>query len=182
MPVPFPMVAIAAFPLLLIGIIALVIATKRHSSRKLLLIIPLGIYLSSLFFPALYIKPGLIPGYEFHSGYDVLLLGWLGLIGLIVGWYANPLLLLSVIGVLADARKVARYSALAAALLALDTFRVLKIGLPDNGRTIELVGLGIGAWLWLLAIALMIPIAFAIPEPSNPAVHRTLRDKAAQRR
>lgn len=146
---------IALFSLTYAACIAAIIALGKHNWKKLLLLIPVLLYGASLFFPVFG---------QHWKGYGVLAFGWMGLIGGLVAWYANPFFVLAFIGALVDKRKVAVYAAILSSALSLDTFRVLSVGLPNNGDSLKIAKLDAGAYIWLAAMFLMLILSFFVSE------------------
>ena len=95
--------AISVIALFILGYAAatfLIFNQAKQDRRKLCLLAPVLLYGASLAFPVFG---------EGWPGYGVLAFGWLGLVGSLVGWYANPFFLLSFVGALINNRKMAIY-------------------------------------------------------------------------
>lgn len=159
--------AVAIFGCLLLF---LVLKLSRSNPRVFLLLLPLSLYFGSLAFPAIYVRS--IESY--YYGIYILLAGWLGVIGLLFGWYANLFFLLAFVGTLINKKSFALASSLAAAAVSLDSFRIFSEGLPNNGTSIEVVSFGIGAYMWFGAIFIMVPVALFVTKnaASNISVKR----------
>ena len=88
---------------------------------------------------------------DFSYGFQILLFGWIGILGTYVGWVANIFWLVA-IERLRRGKRSALTIAILATLFSLDTFRVdcVSMGGPCNAP----YGLGIGGAIWLIAILL----------------------------
>lgn len=176
---PFP----AYEETLAIGVACLVAAVvtvlhSRRNAQKALLLIPLLLFFCSLLFVAF--NPETPTRVETQFGYRVLCWGWLGLIGALFGWFANIFLLLAYIGALSDNVAFARKMAIAAAIVSLDSFRVLSQGLPLDGAPLKIHSFGPGAYLWFAAIFAALVISFLFHSPSsNPPLQGTPAGKPA---
>lgn len=98
---------------------------------------------------------------DFSLGWQVLLGGWLGPIGLNFGWFANIFWLLAICTLIQKGGSAAN-SARWAAVVSLNTFTFEFIPNAVNGGN-PIYGLGIGAVIWLIAISLAL-LAAAIRE------------------
>ncbi|HQS59562.1 MAG: hypothetical protein B7Y56_14155 [Gallionellales bacterium 35-53-114] len=97
--------------------------------------------------------PGLVlygkNGYS--PGITILLMGWIGILGSYVAWYANIFWLIAIIRLLGGKVSGAT-NAFVAALLSLDTFRFEDVSM--GGPHQYVYGIAIGGILWMTAIFL----------------------------
>ena len=100
-----------------------------------------------------------------YMGYEVAIIGFLGLLVFNVAWFANlllaPCLLLMVLG------RPKEWLALAAVALALTTFIPFDVFGPDEG-TAGPAQLGVGAFVWLAAFAPPLVISIARWKATGP--------------
>jgi hypothetical protein len=109
-------------------------------------ILTVTVWLSSLIFSAF------VPYYRSSEtlwGFTVLMVGWLGVLGVSIAWFANPCLLIA----LAKRRSGGAGFALVAALLALDSLRLDSLP-TGRGGSQAIYGYGPGLVLWLAAMGL----------------------------
>jgi hypothetical protein len=124
-----------------------------------------GLLLASLFFPVFYLDRG---DDAYIPGVVILLAGWMGVPGALSGdpaylpWLANPLLLISLIFMLAGKRGLALTSAVAAFSLGLTTFGVKSALVNEAGQEAAIVGYGAGFYLWLSALGLPCAVGLAL--------------------
>ena len=101
-------------------------------------------------------------------GYEVLLMGPLGILFLQFAWFANPLFLVSIVFVGLGWRIATAIVAAIAVIIALDmlTLPGTLIYLDEGGvNTTTALGFSAGAWVWLAA---MVAPLISIPRPSPP--------------
>ena len=93
-------------------------------------------------------------------GIQTLAMGWMGLAVEQVAWFANPVMVLSVIFLLARRWLTSAVIALVALIIASDTWLLFSKDIPaDEGgvNKMKLVHIGIGCFFWLASIvAIMI--------------------------
>jgi hypothetical protein len=90
------------------------------------------------------------------TGWQLALLGAFGLLWLLPGWFANPVILTLWVR-LALGKKVGRSSviwAIVASVLALSSFRLLGQDAAFDGPSEIVTGLGPGFYLWLASVVL----------------------------
>ena len=111
----------------------------------------LGLWVISL------LLPGIITGGMGESlpGYEILITGWLSPVVFNFAWYANPVYLLTGIGLFLG--KTAPRSSLLSVVLGFDMFRLSE--LASSVGNYEIYGLGWGAIVWLAALLLMMAAA-----------------------
>jgi hypothetical protein len=120
--------------------------------------VALGLFAAALFFPALGLRKLVnIPPTEWVSGLYLLKVGYLGPLAGQIGWYANPLILVSIFWVLRK-QTLHPLCLASAAALALSVL-VLRRGCVDSCNYI--VDFGPGYYLWLSSIALLWSILWA---------------------
>ena len=97
-------------------------------------------------------------------------MGWLGPIQLQFAWYANPFLIAGFVFVAQRKSRKAVFSAIAAALLSLNTATLFWQGLltNENGFFAKATSLGLGGYLWLAAIWAFLALAFLDQRGMSP--------------
>lgn len=122
-----------------------------------------------LWFTSLFLVGFVDQGVSPWLGAQIFELGWLGLVVICAAWYANPVFLLSIL-ILATNAKAPRLLAVAAVLLALDTFRFANM--PPNPNAPNIYAYGTGAVLWFAAL-LMVMIAAGVRHVEQRDGHLT---------
>lgn len=100
--------------------------------------------------------------YEEFAGYEVLFIGWIGLIEGTVAWYANPLLLF---GLAFMKRHIngSLFCSLLGFLLAISSLNYKSMWIDEKfARTADVNAWGIGFYIWLLSFAILFLGAFLI--------------------
>ena len=103
------------------------------------------LFLSSLGFNTLILSQG---DSSFLIGFVCLLFGFS-----YVAWFANPLLLLSVVLLLLNRSGMALATSAASVILATTTFLIHKAPFNEAGHMADVVGYGPGFYLWLASIS-----------------------------
>ena len=117
-------------------------------TSKLLVRISLGLWLASLPFTGLV----LYADQRELRGFEILAMGWLGLLTLNFAWLANPIFLLILSRISAQRKSVGM--AAMGLLLAFDTVRLSRMLLNEGGGASSVYGYGWGAVLWFAAMCL----------------------------
>lgn len=129
-------------------------SSRRWRVSRWVAIGAMVLWLSSLYLG------GLMPDSTNHQmmmGWDVLLIGWMGLLLFNAAWLANLSLLLAFLRVLwHKTRSSPVFLALAGCVLALD---MLRFDTFYEGEPVSLYGYGWGAVLWLVAMCVMLVAA-----------------------
>lgn len=123
----------------------------------------LGSFGVSLCLPAL-----LFRAHPAFDGWVLFLMGWLGIVGLNFGWFANLVMLGAWIAFAAQSRFVARILSVVAVLVAADSVRLIGTYVPlDEANVNKAVvsGLGLGFYLWIGAMALL--FVASLPRPAG---------------
>jgi hypothetical protein len=137
---------------------------KPMNQIKLLIVVgviwlSISFLIISLFLPAFYTADGGV-----FVGFNVLLIGWLGIFYSLggLGWYANPLLLMAWLGLALSKLRKAFHIGLGALVLsiaiALCSLLIIHKSIPINegGGTSEVVSIGIGFYVWLASFVICI--------------------------
>jgi hypothetical protein len=122
---------------------------QRRAVRGLLVVILL--YLPSLFLPTLIPAEG---DPSFLLGIVCLLLGWTQL-----SWFANPLLLVAAVYVLARRPRWALVPAALAIPIALSALGMDRVWINEAGTEADVVGYGWGFYLWIASLVAMLGTA-----------------------
>ena len=86
-------------------------------------------------------------------GYVVLMIGWIGLIGLDPRWFANPMLLLMLWRLATNRVSDGKFLPVFAAVLAVAAIPIHAAGCEGGGGAPGLTnGLAIGGYLWVAAV------------------------------
>jgi hypothetical protein len=96
----------------------------------------------------------LYSGQRHLSGFEILAIGWLSPLVLNFAWFANIFFLYGIFRLLSGGVPIK--SAILAALLSFDTFRLSKILLDEGGGTSPVYGYGWGAVLWFASVFVML--------------------------
>lgn len=116
----------------------------------LVVLVSLAVYLGSLFLPV----------FEFQShspvqGFEVLLLGWLGLLALNPAWLANPAFFVSLVLLLIRKYRSASIFSFCAVLLGLASF-FAKDWYFDESSGTPITGLGTAFYVWMASLGLLL--------------------------
>lgn len=122
---------------------------ERRSVRGLAVVILF--YLPSLPLPTLIPAKG---DPSFLAGFVCLAFGWAHL-----PWYANPLLLVSAILVLARRPRWALVPAVLAIPIALSALTIDQVWYNEAGHEADVVGYGLGFYLWIASLVAMLGTA-----------------------
>jgi hypothetical protein len=122
-----------------------------------------ALYFMSLCFNCIYTAHG-----EIWRGWQILLWGWLGALGLgtepkVFAWFANPLLAMTLVFFSSQRFKQASIVGIPCLLLALSSFQLRSIA-TDNPVEIgnsEVTGYGAGFYMWIACCA--IPAVASVP-------------------
>ena len=156
----------------------------KKSAKRILPLVSAGLFFLSLLETCLYTKNvyGSINGVP---GFELLAIGWIGLVfffmavaanplgvpGFILSgtlaWLANPLLWLSWGFVLRKKTRYAGALAVAALLFMLSTFFMKTLPQGDTA-SVPIVGYGPGYWLWLGSAVIILAGAFALRDEKGP--------------
>ena len=128
----------------------------KKISENYLVIISLLLYVSSLFFVAT-TGSGLKPG-DTWTGWAYLLFGWMGILGLVIAWYANPLYIFSVVLLLLKKYKEAFILLVISIIISLQTIyfffmKEIPTGVPVYG--LNRMVPNIGFYLWELSFIIL---------------------------
>jgi hypothetical protein len=126
--------------------------------RLVVLFISMGLFLIACASPALAFKRT-SSDMEVWPGFQVLMMGWLGLLFKQIAWYANPVMVLSLIFLLCRRWLAATVIALAALALAANTLVLFSTELPAdeaNVNKLRLEYLGPGFYSWVASIVAII--------------------------
>lgn len=107
------------------------------------------------------------PRYQTMAGFEFTLLGWMGPLGGHFGWYANPLMVIAWICLLARWQRAAQVLATLACFMVMSSLSLIVMGLPKNEANIGSLSWDAflpGYYLWVLGhaagwIATMRPMA-----------------------
>ena len=85
-------------------------------------------------------------------GYWVLVSGWLGVVTFQFSWFANPLILLSVLWMY---RYPIRATLIAASAVLLATQAFWFSSIPGKYENMSIINMGVGFWLWYASLILI---------------------------
>ena len=105
------------------------------------------LFLGSLGFKTLILSQG---DSSFLMGFVCLLFGFS-----YVAWYANPLVLLSIILLSLNRSGMAVATSIASLILAATTFLIQKVPYNEAGHMANVVGYGLGFYLWIASISVV---------------------------
>jgi hypothetical protein len=108
-----------------------------------------GLYVLSLFLPVFVFET-----HEPVTGLTVLMLGWVGLLGLILSWLANPFFLAGLILLLIGEFRISRWIALAGLVIALQSFTV-DAWWFNEGSSTPITAFGAGFYVWFGSLVLL---------------------------
>lgn len=147
---------------------------SREHLRRIFLIISGSIYVCSMPLPAL-----LFERHEPLTGIDILPWGWWGVLMLEFAWFANPAYIAAVLAFASKNNRFSMRACLVSLVLGLASFHAKEWWFNEGSGT-KIIGLGAGYYVWMLSFCILLVGCLITPAP-NPAVERTLRDKAASR-
>ena len=131
-------------------------AMPRHVALGVVLV-AVALYAASLFLPAF-----ACPRTAGFLGYEVLLIGWLGVVGLDPRWFANSAFVWVVVATLSSkADRPPLWVIGVAALLALFSFAPSAGCAGGGGAPESSTGLALGGYLWVSALALACVVGFS---------------------
>uniref|UniRef100_B8HZP2 Uncharacterized protein n=1 Tax=Cyanothece sp. (strain PCC 7425 / ATCC 29141) TaxID=395961 RepID=B8HZP2_CYAP4 len=119
-------------------------------------LISLILYGLSLAFPAFEFLHSRGPRIEVWPGWQVLFMGWLGIFFYQVGWYANPLYIISIGLWWGRVWKGVAVLGTIAIVLGLNTFFLFyqRVYADGAGATLQLQSLKIGFYFWIVSISI----------------------------
>jgi hypothetical protein len=112
-------------------------------TKRILWLLALLAYITSLFFPALY------GGGTSVGGVTLLLFGWVQTLdGQCYAWLANPTFFAAFTFFILSRFKIATGMSLLACLIALDTFRATRFP-PNEAYTVAIDAIGTAFYIWM---------------------------------
>ena len=105
--------------------------------------------------------------HSYARGFELLLIGWMGLLAYIFNWLANPALLLAYIFTLKKKYEYATISSLVSVYFAASFLTRETISASGDAEIIT--GYGFGYWLWLLSAIIMTISSFFLASLPKPA-------------
>lgn len=127
---------------------------------RLRLIAALGLYITSLFLPGLYLLD-----FDPATGWDILMRGWFGVFILEIPWTSNLIFAAAIIMTVLERPRIAGYLASAAFIIGLLSFRS-TIWVFHNAY---ITGLGSGFYVWMAAFLILALSSFAARGKWNAA-------------
>lgn len=118
---------------------------------RLVLLISVALFITSLALPAVFTQKG-----SEMYGLACFLLGWADLSGDGTSWLANPVLLFSWIFLLVKQPKIAAFLGLISVGLALYYFTETEITVNEAGHKSPITSYGLGYYLWLASCVTML--------------------------
>jgi len=126
---------------------------KKPNATSVLVRLVVALPIVGLHYGSFIMPVFLFDGHMPVHGFEILLLGWLGVCGGAVSWYANPFFLAGLVLFVAGEFRVSRWLALAGLVIALPSFLVREWYFNEaNATPIKSFAFGFYAWLSSLAL------------------------------
>ena len=104
---------------------------------------------------------------SYARGFELLLIGWMGLLGYVFNWLANPALLLAYVFVFKRKYEHATISSLVSVYFAASF--LTRETIPNGGDGETITGYGSGYWMWLASAIIMTISSFFLASLPKPA-------------
>jgi hypothetical protein len=129
-------------------------------STLLLIVIAIALYATSLFLPSF-----TCPRNKSYLGYEVLLIGYMGLLGLDPRWFSNVGFIVLLYGCFAEKAKFRPTIAWFTGLFAVASF-IPALGCPSFDSPGASTTLGIGGVLWVASLLIVCFLYVRLKDPS----------------
>lgn len=128
--------------------------SKRPSFSTILLVLSLFLYTASL--PNICYYTGTEYPDASAPGWGLLMIGWLAVLGGMIAWLANPLLLAGWAVLACRLRGLAAVFAVAALACSSSFMLYQTMWINEAGAEAPITGYGLGYWLWLASAATLL--------------------------
>lgn len=133
-------------------------ATPNSQSSNVISYVLLGASIA-LFITCLFLTAYTISGRSAPTGFEMLLIGWMGILDSMLEWYANPLLVISWALIAFRFRAISLLFSLGAFYLAMSFLSRTQMILNESPDYGDIASRDAGYWVWIASISFSIAAA-----------------------